>query len=398
MSKFEEQAANIIKSAAASALRALPSSALPRGRIQDFRAWSDAREARLSWMEKGWDHWYLPVRGAELVEIAPPLSVDRAVHPVYRGAQFYRYPPLFLAQIRHGRIVGYEGAVLTPDGRVLEEFSFAWGAPPSQWPIFSRVRVPPMQEKPGAMLTLLSPVTAKPNYFHWWADALPRLGVAEEAGIRHFQVIVPQEMEDWQRESLDRLGVDANRQEPFGDDHWRVESLLLPSLIGYSGMMRPWAADWLRRRIGLPRPSTRRRRIYLRRTKAGYRRVANEADIVPILEQYNFEIWETQGMSLGEQMKLFSRAECVVSIHGAGLANLLFAPPGVKVIEFMSPISEYANSCYYSLCAAAGHVYGYILGEHDAVDLAAKPRSRWIIDLRVDPDKLRRMLALWYGK
>jgi len=260
------------------------------------------------------------------------------------------------------------------------------------------LRIPPRREKPGAMLTLLSPVTAKPNYFHWWADTLPRLAVAEAADIRYFQVIVPQEMEDWQRESLDRVGVTTDRQEPFGDDHWRVESLLLPSLLGYSGMMRPWAADWLRRRIGLPKPAARRRRIYLRRTKAGYRRVANEADLMPILEKFGFEIHETQGMSLGEQMKLFSGAECVVSIHGAGLANLLFAPPGAKVIEFMSPIPEYANSCYYSLCAAAGHTYGYILGEHKAADLAEKTAGRWKIDLWVDPEKLQRLLAQWYKR
>jgi hypothetical protein len=388
---------NRAKAILASGLSRLPSSALPRGRIPDFRAWSDAREARLPWMEKGWDRWYIPVRGPEVVEIASPLSLDETVHPVYRGAQFYRYPPLFLAQLRNGRLMGWDGTVLTPDGRVLEEFSFAWGAPPSQWPVFSRLRIPARQIKRGAMLTLLSSVSAKPNYFHWWTDILPRLAVAEAAEIRTYQVIVPKEMEDWQRESLERLGVTAGRQEPFGDDHWQMESLLLPSLLGYSGMTRPWSAEWLRRRIGLPRPAARRKRIYLQRPAAGFRRVSNESELLPILEKFNFEIHQTLGMPLAEQMKLFSGADCVVSIHGAGLANLLFAPPGAKVLEFMSPLPEYANSCYYSLCAAAGHTYGYILGEHNPADLLKKGAGRWRIDLRVDPDKLRRMLARWYG-
>jgi hypothetical protein len=79
------------------------------------------------------------------------------------------------------------------------------------------------------------------------------------------------------------------------------------------------------------------------------------------------------------------------------LANLLFSQPGVNVVEFMSPLPQYANSCYYSLCAAAGHTYGYILGEHNAADLVEKMPGRWRIDLRVDPEKLRRMLARWYG-
>jgi capsular polysaccharide biosynthesis protein len=205
-------------------------------------------------------------------------------------------------------------------------------------------------------------------------------------------------MDDWQRESLERLGVNAARQEPFGDEHWQVESLLLPSMLGYSGMTRPWAVDWLRRRIGLPKPAARKRRIYLQRPAAGIRRVSNEPELLPVLDKYKFEIHQTLGMPLAEQMKLFSGAECVVSIHGAGLANALFAPPGAKVLEFMSPLPEYANSCYYSLCAAAGHAYGYILGEHDAGNRAEEQAGRWKIDLRVDPEKLRRMLARWYGK
>jgi capsular polysaccharide biosynthesis protein len=373
----------------------MPGSRLPQGRIADFRTWSEAREAQLPWMEKGWDHWYIPVREAELVGMAPPLSPDGAIHPVYRGAQFYRYPPLYLAHVRNGRLLGRDGWVLTADGRVLEEFSFAWGIPPAQWPVFSRLSVPKEEPRPGAMLTLLSPISGKPNYFHWWVDTLPRLAVAEASGIRHYRTILPENLADWQKESLERMGLPADRWELFGDGHWQVESLLVPSLLGYSGMTRPWAVEWLRKRIGLPKPAARRRRIYLRREKTGCRRVANEADLLPILESHRFEIHDTQDFTtLEEQLKLFSSAECVVSIHGAGLANMLFAPPGAKVIEFMSPLPEYANSCYYSLCAAAGHKYGYILGEHAPADLARRSAGRWRIDLHIDPDKLRRMLKL----
>jgi capsular polysaccharide biosynthesis protein len=160
-------------------------------------------------------------------------------------------------------------------------------------------------------------------------------------------------------------------------------------------MVRPWAVDWLRKRIGLPKPAARRRRIYLSREKTGYRRVANEAELLPILKSHRFEIHDTQDFTtLEEQLRLFSSAECVISIHGAGLANALFAPPGAKVIEFMSPLPEYANSCYYSICAAAGHTYGYVLGEHAPTDLARRSSGRWRIDLSVDPEKLRRILKL----
>ena len=103
-----------------------------------------------------------PARGTELVEMNPPITADGSVHPVYRGAQFYRYPSLFLAHVRNGRLLGREGVVMTTEGLVLEESSFAWGMQPRQWPVFRRLSVPAVKEKMGAMLTLLSPVAGKP--------------------------------------------------------------------------------------------------------------------------------------------------------------------------------------------------------------------------------------------
>jgi hypothetical protein len=379
-------------------LRRLPGSALPQGIISNFRSWSLAREARLPWTERGWDHWYIPVRGTELVEMAPPLTADGSIHPVYRGAQFYRYPPLFLAHIRNGRLLGRDGVVLTSDGLVLEESSFAWGLQPKQWPVFTRLSLPVVKKKPGAMLTLLSPAAAKPNYFHWWIDTLPRLAVAEAAGMRNFQVIVPEGMEDWQRESLERLGVSPDRWAELGDEHWQVESLLFPSLMGYSGMVRPWAVDWVRRKIGLPKSAAGKRRIYLRRPKSGYRQVSNEVELLPILKSFKFEVLETQDMTLADQMKAFSGVEAVVSIHGAGLTNLLFAPPKTRVIEFMSPHPAYTNTCYYSLASAVGHRYGVIFGQHPGRVKGGEEIRRWREDLVVRPDELEETLSMLLGR
>jgi hypothetical protein len=398
MSKISAWLIRTVKAILASVLRLVPGSRLPKGRISDFRAWSDALESRQPWMERGWHQWYIPVREGEMVELAPPIAADGSINPVYRGAQCYRYPPLFLGHLRHGRLLGRDGVVLTSDGRVLEESTFAWGVPPAQWPVFSRLSAPKIEEKQGALLTLLSPVTAKPNYFHWWVDTLPRLAVAEASGIRHFQVIVPEKMEDWQRQSLERVGYPSDRWVPFGDEQWRVESLLFPSVLGYSGMVRPWATDWLRRKLGLHKSSSGKRRIYLRRETLGYRRVANEFEVLPILKSFKFEAMETRGMPLKDQIKLFSGAECVVSIHGAGLTNVIFSPPKTRVVEFMSPHPAYTNTCYYSLCSALGHRYAVIFGKHPGRVAADTAPRRWVEDLIVPPDALEETLSMLLGR
>jgi Glycosyltransferase 61 len=34
-----------------------------------------------------------------------------------------------------------------------------------------------------------------------------------------------------------------------------------------------------------------------------------------------------------EQVALFRRAECVIGGHGAGLSNIIFSPPGCRIVE-----------------------------------------------------------------
>ena len=37
-----------------------------------------------------------------------------------------------------------------------------------------------------------------------------------------------------------------------------------------------------------------------------------------------------------DQIRLFNQAECVVGLHGAGFANMIFSKPGTKIIEMKS--------------------------------------------------------------
>lgn len=48
-------------------------------------------------------------------------------------------------------------------------------------------------------------------------------------------------------------------------------------------------------------------------------------------------------ISLEQAMNLFSQAKKVVSYHGGGLTNILFSPPGTKVVELHS---DWMNDCF----------------------------------------------------
>ena len=75
------------------------------------------------------------------------------------------------------------------------------------------------------------------------------------------------------------------------------------------------------------------KRLYVGRLDALHRRVVNETEVARELEKEGFINVVSSRLSFAEQVQLFSDAEVIVGIHGAGLANLLFAPPGAIVVE-----------------------------------------------------------------
>ena len=62
---------------------------------------------------------------------------------------------------------------------------------------------------------------------------------------------------------------------------------------------------------------------------------------------------DNQLPSLEETMMLFYRADVVIGVHGAGLANLLFSRPGTTVIEINC--KDYTvYMCYRVMCMQLG--------------------------------------------
>jgi len=76
-------------------------------------------------------------------------------------------------------------------------------------------------------------------------------------------------------------------------------------------------------------------RLFISRADALFRRVLNEEEILPLLNEYGFTSVKLEGLSFIEQVKLFRDAEAVVLPHGSGLANLVFCSKGTKVIELL---------------------------------------------------------------
>ena len=85
-----------------------------------------------------------------------------------------------------------------------------------------------------------------------------------------------------------------------------------------------------------------KKKIYIRREDASYRKILNEADLISKLRKQEFEIINPHHYKILEQMKIFSKAEVIVAPHGSNLSNIIFCKKGAKIIE----ISPKLNNLY----------------------------------------------------
>ena len=71
----------------------------------------------------------------------------------------------------------------------------------------------------------------------------------------------------------------------------------------------------------------------LKREDSSYRKIINEADIVPILRSKGYKVINPQLYNIDEQIKIFSQADKIISPHGSNLSNIIFCKPGTEVYE-----------------------------------------------------------------
>lgn len=223
------------------------------------------------------------------------------------------------------------------------------------------------------------------NYFHLLNDILPRLRMADELGVpKYVPVLVGHKLagQPFFRELAAGGRLDGRPVVEQGDRFVAARSayfLRPPADVAGAA----FAADLL----GAPARPVGARRVFVNRAAGSRRSIVNFADLEPVLARFGFEVVDTDGWSLADQVARFSAAEYVAGVHGAGLANMIFrrgAP--CSVFEIFPP--DEALPYYAQLSSRLGFAYAAMTG-------AAAPGpvvDRWQ-PFRADPDRLAEGLA-----
>jgi Glycosyltransferase 61 len=241
-----------------------------------------------------------------------------------------------LVTIEGATIRDVVGFVELPDGQICYEGN--WWLPYLQdHPAYKRRIALKRRRLSGNIYSLLC--LWAPEFYHWFHDVLPRL----ETALRHLpadtKLLINSSPKTWQLDSLAAFGIGPDRLEiqPHGM-HTRVERLWFATPVGHSslgsGTVLRRVANRLRRHfIGDDSKHKSHHRLYISRRKAANRRIVNESEISPLLEEHRFQTVLCEDLSLAEQVGLFAKTTAIVGGHGAGLTNLIYCIPDSFVGE-----------------------------------------------------------------
>jgi capsular polysaccharide biosynthesis protein len=199
------------------------------------------------------------------------------------------------------------------------------------------------------------------NYFRWLTDVLPKLQAWKEAKMPCRTLLLPSVIlqRGFVSESLLKLGFNAEAVEP--PIRMQIGRLWVIEETAPTGNFRSDLLQRLRKALLYPAPEalSPRRWVYISRGDAQRRSLVNETEIVAVLKGYGVEVVQLEGRSLKEQIELFRRCDLLVGLHGAGLTNMLWMPPGSRVLEIRQRGDNH-NNCYYAMASALGHSYNYL--------------------------------------
>jgi capsular polysaccharide biosynthesis protein len=205
------------------------------------------------------------------------------------------------------------------------------------------------------------------GHFHWIADVLPKLFLIREMA-REFILLLPDipYIRTIGLESLNLLGLDFEdivlmRQDGF----YKAGDLYFIPRISQSGHFNVELMSQLSavlRKDLVPG----KKKIYISRAKAPCRKVLNEEAFTSLLKGHGFEVLVGEDYSLKEQATIFSGAETLVGMHGAGLANCIFMPDSSKVTELRKKENGPHNVGYWHLADTLGKRYFYFNGTPDS--------------------------------
>jgi hypothetical protein len=288
----------------------------------------------------------------------------------------YRMDKVFTCHIPNARVVTGDGTVLTEGGELAREAGLvSCSLRKSQYAAATS------KTRPGRYISLMTIWGAK-NMGHYFFDAMLRVTLFDR--LDEFRFLVPKNMLPFHRGLIEVAGIKPEQLEPVDDTLTAVEELAACHIATEGSMPRAELLQRFRKLalanvVPVP-PARRNRRLFIDRSLAKRRKIANQKALEPVLAERGFEIVQWEQLSMPEQVRLAAQTEIMVGPHGTSLLNSVYSEPGIKVLEIFNPI--WWDAATLRQCCLMGHEFWYCFGENVSADY----------DTSIDPRKLARVL------
>lgn len=244
------------------------------------------------------------------------------------------------------------------------------------------------------------------NYAHWLTETLPKLPVINSLpNYTDWPLLIDKDLHPNIFESL-RLLNTTSRKIILVDKWQPIHSnrLVVISPPGYEryvpqGIMTTEPSTYFNKfsysALTLLRTSllqtvnsqyhVKTRRHYFSRGKksSNLRAIINAEEIKDLLIRHEVTETRPEELSFQQQVNTCIDAELIIAPVGAALVNMIFAPPGCKIIV-LAPYYENASYFYYAnLAATLGHRLTYVLGPQ-----VGNKRQAMHRDYYIDPKDL----------
>jgi capsular polysaccharide biosynthesis protein len=377
----------------------------PKGTVPDIDRWALNAQGG-----SGPQARYFPIAPADRLYLKPPITrgddsfyelycagtTQRSLKTDSDGRLYCERPRKFVVTIPHGRVVGCDGAIITPDDAIVPELSPEFESEryiKGRHSLLSQVRLPKARHIEGTVAVL---ATLGQFYFgHWMMDMLPRIRLLEAAGIDRGDIDVFYLAEPalpFQQESLAASSLPAERIiDCRANPHVRADRLIVPSPLSEVFQASRYSCDYLNNLFG-PKPGATvqrdlPRRLYISRRSTNHRRIVNDADVLARLEPLGFVALEPQFRRLREVARLFANAEVIVAPLGSAVANFVYCRPGTVIIEIQNRRAVQTSAL--AICSERNLEYAYMLGT------GVSPESPGLQeDMTVDIEELLELVGM----
>jgi hypothetical protein len=294
-----------------------------------------------------------------------PQALDRSVLPQdellakQRNCELTTYSPYryqeFVIEIDEPTVIEpLRGGVIYKNNSILEE---CYALPAKQPVLLPYLPVAVYKSAQSIMridrAILLRHSWGDNNYFHFYNDILPKLGLLSDLNLfADLPIIVSEELYN------STYFQSAINLANFTDRTWIIqdrEYIKVDKLISVrahelteKGILRN--LKLLNIDLTAPREN---RKILLVRPPNSQRNISNRDDIIEICLALGFECIDCSQLSLSAQIDVFANARYIIGEHGAAFSNVIYRYGKLlDIMEIFPP--EHISTCYFVMSQCLG--------------------------------------------